>query len=93
MAVFGPKYLKIGMWALNYAPKQVFLEFLKNVENWPFFRFLTIFDIFGFSRAAGSAKVRLRSNWSQKFYFFVFFLNMQKYQKFGLKKIWGGPPP
>ena len=23
----------------------------------------------------------------------VFFLNMQKYQKFGLKKIWGDPPP
>ena len=40
----------------------MFLEFLKNVENWPFFQFLTIFGIFGFSRAAGPPKVRLPSN-------------------------------
>ena len=91
--IFDPRTPKFGILVQNRVTIHIFLEFLKNVENRPFFRFLNIFGIFRFSRDAGPAKVRLRQNWSQKFSFFVFLLNMQKYRKFGLKKIWGGPPP
>ena len=60
--VFDPRTPKFGILVQNGVTIHIFFEFLKNDENWPFFRFLTIFGIFGFSRAAGPAKVRLRSN-------------------------------
>ena len=56
--IFDPRTPKFGILVQNGVTIHIFLEFLRNVENWPFFRFLTIFGIFGFSRAAGSAKVR-----------------------------------
>ena len=55
---FGPRTPKFGIFVQNGVTIHMFLEFLKNVENWPFFQFLTIFGIFGFSRAVGPAKVR-----------------------------------
>ena len=60
--IFDPRTPKFGILVQNGVTIHMFLEFLKNVENWPFFQFLTIFGIFGFSRAAGPPKVRLPSN-------------------------------
>ena len=58
--IFDPRTPKFGILVQNGVTIYMFFEFLKNVENWPFFRFLTIYGIFEFSRAAGAAKVRLR---------------------------------
>ena len=60
--IFDPRTPKFGILVQNRVTIHMFLEFLNNVKNWPFFRFLTIFGIFGFPRAAGPAKVQLSSH-------------------------------
>ena len=55
--IFDPRTPKFGILVQNGVTIHMFLEFLKNVENWPFFQFLTIFGIFVFLRVAAPAKV------------------------------------
>ena len=78
------------MWALNYAPKQVFLEFLKNVENWPFFQFLTIFGIFA-HRGARESLITLKL--VSKIFFFCVFCEYAKIPKIWFEKNLGWSPP
>ena len=58
----------------------------------PFFNFWPYLAFSDFRAPQGPWK----SDYAQislKNLFFCVFLNMQKYQKIGLKKIWDGPPP
>ena len=98
--VFGPKMVsfvprtpKFRILVTNYGTKDIILEFLKNLQKWPFLSFGSVFGVFAKTRAAGPPVTRFCSNLHQNFSFFMQFLDMPKNAKIGPKKISGWPPP
>ena len=46
MVIFGPRTPKFRILVTNYGTKDMFLDFLKNLQKWPFLSFGSIFGVF-----------------------------------------------
>ena len=88
--IFDPRTPKFGILVQNGVTICMFFKFLKNAENWPFFRFLTIFGIFA---RRGVRKSPITLKLVSKIFFFCVFSEYAKISKIWFRKNLGWSPP